>query len=956
MPREQFQLTLQEPFTCSANPVVSNEIHTLDHIPATLLRGAIYTALVREGRTPGVEDYLGVGLGKPRYSPAWPVSEGMMAVAMPLSFLNDKGDKGLGGEYGCVNSLWFEDSGLPEKAGEHKLQWTRPGQRWLICDAAGKPSRSYTIETTSEMHVGLHYGRQANRKSALFSQSVIGSETEFRFLVDWPEGRRQALPEELYLGKRRSTGNGAARVEARPTTPFPKEGSPPKGELLIEFISDCLVPSAEGGWEMGMGAEAWRRLLGTPVEVLAAKSAYRQVFGWSGVWGRPRESAVAVAAGSVFRLRPTDFEKAAEKLGVLEQSGLGARVEEGFGWIAVNPVWLFAGRDKQAFGKAAAGGVTEGKEDGQRPLCWPGLEGVADAKRLVLVDMARSANKVQFGRKLAELASLAGRSKKVDEVWRYLEQMAGRDRPHDWDNMSQHLAATRKANLGINELRFVLNAAAVLSRSREGQSMREQMSDVSYRPYRLEIRGRLKPSTAFHVGSGQSFHTVSDGPLLRGGNHPDGAPYLPGSSLRGVIRAHLEREAPLLGCRMADIETLFGASSETSSHYGRLQVRDALGKAQDAEIRDHVRINEKWGAADYGAKFDLETGTANEFAFEAIYEGDGEKDSELVLVREAVRFLQSEGFRVGAKAAWGLGRMQLGKDLEILEFQRKTDEGLLGYLNWRVCGEKPASAALPGLGEERAVQAAAHAWNAVTLDLELQFEGPVLVKSAIPKQGGANSIDPRDPSQYWKKALANADGTFVTTVALGEDYYLPGSSLRGVLRHEALWIAGQDKNRLRQVDALFGFAKGSAAGEAGRLMVEDGRLGSAANVIPLDHVAIDRIVAGAADGKKFDTAGLESPRFNTRITLQFEKKNKLLLQWLRALVRQMEGGRLWAGSGTARGYGLLKTVSVKKAVADLTDELALPLAGDDVTKEKRPGRTLYTMAGAKQLEHLWKSL
>ena len=61
-------LTLEEPFTCSSNPVVSNEIHTVDHIPATILRGALCTALMRAGRGGEVDTWLGVSDRPIRYS------------------------------------------------------------------------------------------------------------------------------------------------------------------------------------------------------------------------------------------------------------------------------------------------------------------------------------------------------------------------------------------------------------------------------------------------------------------------------------------------------------------------------------------------------------------------------------------------------------------------------------------------------------------------------------------------------------------------------------------------------------------------------------------------------------------------------------------------------------------------------------------------------------------------
>lgn len=476
-----------------------------------------------------------------------------------------------------------------------------------------------------------------------------------------------------------------------------------------------------------------------------------------------------------------------------------------------------------------------------------------------------------------------------------------------------------------------------------------------YRHYRIEIMGSLVPKTPFHVGSGQDLHTASDSPLLRDGNHPAGDLYLPGSSLRGALRSHLEREAGLLGCGQTELASFFGCTKDEEGTYGRFQVFDARrAQAGAAELRDHARIDETWGAAASGAKFDFENGFSQGFEFGAAYEGDGPDDPEMRLFAEAVRFLQSGEFRLGAKAGWGMGRMQLAPELRILQFDRSTDAGLLDYLKWRLHGNAPASSALPPGGGPTATPRPSNPWNTITLTLALQFEGPMLVKSAVPapKDSAQSRSDLGDPGSYCKRASANADSTFVTTIdPRGHTYYLPGSSLRGVLRHEAVWIAGKDQGRRQELELLFGTANDNGGGAAGRFEIEDGLLSGDAAIVALDHVAIDRLVQGAAEGKKFDAAALASPRFCVRLTLRFESNRVSLVRWLAALLDRMRAGRLWAGSGSARGYGLLKTVDVEKAVLDVTDGLQWTF---ESTPERRQGRSVYTWIGFDALDPVWK--
>jgi hypothetical protein len=467
MPILRALLTLEEPFTCSSNPVVSNEIHTVDHIPATILRGALYTALMRAGRGGEVDAWLGVSDQPIRYSPAWPLAKGSMTVPMPLSFVNDKGDSGLGGKCGVLNLLWFDGQTLPEMKDGHRFQWTRPAKHWLVVDATSNPVAGYSVEAETHMHVGLHYERQASRQGALFSQSVIPAGAQFGFWIDDPAGSLKNLPFTAYLGKRRSAGNGEATLRLDPAGGASQKGTAAKGEYLVHFLSDCLVASEHGGWEVGLGAEGWGRLLGVEAARLKVigRSAHRQVFGWSNMWGRPREPVTAIAAGSVFRITAAD--DVAKRFAALETNGLGARTEEGFGWIAVNPRWLFRGSDAKAFGKGPDG---SSPVVGQNPLVWPGLEAIPREVARGLVGIARAVGAVQESRKLAELASLAARSNEVEKIVEYVAEMAGRHHARGWDKVQESLRT--HGVLGIDDigrLRFVLSSAATLSRREEAQ-------------------------------------------------------------------------------------------------------------------------------------------------------------------------------------------------------------------------------------------------------------------------------------------------------------------------------------------------------------------------------------------------------------------------------------------------------------------------------------------------------
>jgi CRISPR/Cas system CMR subunit Cmr4 (Cas7 group RAMP superfamily) len=444
----------------------------------------------------------------------------------------------------------------------------------------------------------------------------------------------------------------------------------------------------------------------------------------------------------------------------------------------------------------------------------------------------------------------------------------------------------------------------------------------SYRPYRVEVRGQLAARSPFHIGTGQRLSLATDAPILR---DESGRPYVPGSTLRGVVRAHLEREAPLLGCTQANVERLFGkapakGSEGEASQFGRIVFEDAcLAEAASSatEIRDHVRIAAKTGAAADGAKFDSEVALGSPvFSFALFYEGDSPEDPEMRLVREAIRALAKGEIRVGAKSGWGYGAVQL-TGTRWAAFHRATPEGLSAWLKCRAglaqpeWTSEPAGDATPAVNTGNPPQPHLLPLSELIVDLRLRFRGPVLVKAAIPPVKIAEAEDASNPANYGKRGLTVADSIFISRAG-DQKFYLPGSSLRGVLRSQGARIcATLGKKDL--VERLFGEIKQGKGGRKGRIEVGDGEIEGDAAPIYLDHVAIDRITNAAADAKKFATCGLISPAFRVSLRLRVDPEEWDLVALFGLLLRDLLDGRLWIGSGTTRGFGWLASAEIVKA-------------------------------------------
>ncbi len=131
-----------------------------------------------------------------------------------------------------------------------------------------------------------------------------------------------------------------------------------------------------------------------------------------------------------------------------------------------------------------------------------------------------------------------------------------------------------------------------------------------------EITFSIRCESGLHIGGSQDELRIggSDNPVIK--NPSTGKPYVPGSSLKGKIRAELERQlgkfgghgrnegAQPCGCANQDcpICRMFGAHMNTKSQLGpsRIIVRDGqLSKGGELENKSENIINRRGGAAEH---------------------------------------------------------------------------------------------------------------------------------------------------------------------------------------------------------------------------------------------------------------------------------------------------------------------------------------------------------------------
>ncbi len=234
---------------------------------------------------------------------------------------------------------------------------------------------------------------------------------------------------------------------------------------------------------------------------------------------------------------------------------------------------------------------------------------------------------------------------------------------------------------------------------------------------RVVLRATLEMETALSVGSRLSFEpTGTDLPVMKG---PDGRPFIPGSSIKGAVRALTERilrsipdgkAKGLWACdpfddpcvskdqagvwlRKPDTEPLVWEKACTACRIfgslwlaSRVAFKDAyLENAEDlpvlTQIRDGVGIDRDLGAARQGIKYDFEVVVPGaRFGIEILTENL--EDWELGLVLSVLRFWEEGHLALGGKVTRGPGWGRLKN----LRLERIDQSNLLAYLT----GGQPA--------------------------------------------------------------------------------------------------------------------------------------------------------------------------------------------------------------------------------------------------------------------------
>ncbi len=431
--------------------------------------------------------------------------------------------------------------------------------------------------------------------------------------------------------------------------------------------------------------------------------------------------------------------------------------------------------------------------------------------------------------------------------------------------------------------------------------------------YRHLARVLIEAETPLSIHSGES-DIQTDALVVTDIN---GLPYIPGSSLAGVLRHSIAGDE--------ELDVLFGFQKGSTGHGSQLIISDAVmigkeGKAMDGiqlidphdafyshflsmPIRQHVRITET-GTADDKGKFDGQiTFKGTRFVFEMeLISSKNEEDAFNKLLSQ----MQSKDFRIGSGTRNGFGRI---KCVSIKEKALDLEKDLSLYLSKSSDLSKEWEGYEP---DTHSLVPSQDKWE--EFDIHLCAEDFFLFGSGLSDDEADMTPVSEDYIEWDNEKPVFKSGTVI-----------PASSIKGALSHRTAFYWNKlnelfvdDKKGLtadqnEAVAAIFGKAgegMNSQSITRGNILIDDIFIPVVEPKL-LNHVSIDRFTGGALDGALFSEKASYGSGLNIELHIIVKKsaldESDSIRKAFESALDDLRKGMLPLGGGTNRGHGIFTT-------------------------------------------------
>ncbi|MCH7974160.1 MAG: hypothetical protein IH949_09790 [Bacteroidetes bacterium] len=438
---------------------------------------------------------------------------------------------------------------------------------------------------------------------------------------------------------------------------------------------------------------------------------------------------------------------------------------------------------------------------------------------------------------------------------------------------------------------------------------------------RIILKGKIELKSPLLIGSGEDNSTDMD--VLVDEN---GQPYIPATSFFGILRHHLSDGNYKFSLKEKDaLEDIFGFSEEEKSKGSSFICSDLFLDVPENKIvvRDGIKINNKTGIVEKGAKFDyqvIEKGARFNLNIEAEYTDNGSKETVKKLLLTIKDSLTVGDIRIGAKTNNGLGKITLLDDYKIFDYDFSDIDNVIAWLLTNDITPLVIKETDKGFLPSK---------NVFLIDAYFKLKTSLIQRSYTDEPSAPDSVHIQSK---------------------GENV-LTGSGTKGAIRARAVRILNtlneNDEARTREIiDELFGAVKksknssdndgDSSKNKKGNLLIEENKISAVVAAIQ-SRIKIDRFTGGTIKAALFDSMPLfsDSEEINLndkaiRITMEIKKYEDYEAGLMLLILKDIWTGDLAIGGEKGIGRGVFEGMS-----ADITGkDISLTITNDNLQLEQ----------------------
>lgn len=360
---------------------------------------------------------------------------------------------------------------------------------------------------------------------------------------------------------------------------------------------------------------------------------------------------------------------------------------------------------------------------------------------------------------------------------------------------------------------------------------------------RYLIEGNFQLTSPLIIGSGKNDY-YADIILLR---DSDGRPYIPATSLVGVLRHKFYDEVILSKDEREQAEYFWGsakkADDKLDSFQSALYVSDLrpIGKT-NIQIRDGIEIDDETNIVKEGQKFDyevVEPGAVFKLKAQVLLREAFCPDVFLKIITYIIKNLSKGNIRLGAMTTKGFGCCKFGDyDVYYQDYSNKRD--VFSWLSEEKEDEQEINIEFDKIFNVQK--------NNFYLDAKFAIKNSLIVRSYSGKSADPDAVH----------------------ISSNDNFVLPGTSIRGAIRSRALRIINTLGGEKQMINDLFGYVSGNIGNEdidnkqdsnqysnaqKSKIIVEETNI---ENIVQerQHRIRIDRFTGGVSEAALFDSKPL----------------------------------------------------------------------------------------------------